>query len=81
MSSADTQAQHFMDILGALDLHQHVNWATHKDAHTSYLMITRSKDSHIHLLITQDHNISNHYLITFNIAERLLPTTRHDMTV
>lgn len=67
----DYHTRLFQDILAAVGLQQHVTQGTHKSGHMLDLVITRKMASNLANLKVQETVMSDHALITFDIATTL----------
>ena len=72
----DNLASFFIDTLSSFGLQQHVNKSTHKKSHILDLVITRGNEN-IDKLCVIDPDISDHYLVTFNLDVKL-PKLEHE---
>lgn len=74
-----TQASHlFCDLVFDLNLHQLVNVSTHVQGNTLDLVVTNSHHLITSLTVTQDTRYflkTDHFLVSFNIAQCLTPNT------
>ena len=60
---------------------QHVQQPTHKTGHILDLVITRSGECRVQSLTVHDYEISDHHLITFDVAKQLNTTKRPQIAV
>ena len=73
--SDNHEASVFMGILDSLDLHQHVNDATHRNGNTLDLVITRSHDDFIASCESHDCGFPDHFpvFLKLNLKKPALP--------
>ena len=64
---SDTAARKFLDLLNAFYLVQYVKEPTHTSGHTLDSVITRSSETIVRDLATQDAGISDHEAVIFTL--------------
>ena len=77
VETSDVYARQFQELLVLYNVKQHIDGPTHSKGHTLDVVVTPNRDDYLHSITTTEIDLSDHFLIDFNlIAEKKTQETK-----